>query len=61
MSRRSRSQRPQKARNSEPPVAGVPAVPKAAETADGASEEPTASSLTDELAAVDAGWDKLFS
>lgn len=61
MSRRSRSPRPQKARNSETPVAGVPAVPKTVHSAQGVYHAPTASSLTDELAAVDAGWDELLS
>jgi hypothetical protein len=59
--RRSRSQRPPKARTSEPP----PQEPAVAQTRtpspEGLPSESAASSATDELAALDAGWDNLTS
>jgi hypothetical protein len=59
--RRSRSQRPQKARNSEAPPKHEPVVTRAGDPSEGRMSEPTAPSPTDELAALDAGWDQLMS
>jgi hypothetical protein len=59
MSRRSRSQRPQKARHSEAPPAYVQTAAKAAEPVEERPREAAATPI-DELAAVDAGWDDLL-
>jgi hypothetical protein len=58
--RRSRSQRPHKARNSEAPPQHLPVVARAHRTEELLSEPPAASP-TDELAELDAGWDQLMS
>jgi hypothetical protein len=59
MSRRSRSQRPPKARSSEAPVRDAPAAKKVAEGIAELSRETPAAPI-DELAALDAGWDELM-
>jgi hypothetical protein len=59
--RRSKSQHPPKARSSEAPPPEVP-VPTATVThAAELASEPAATSATEELDAVDAGWDTLTS
>jgi hypothetical protein len=60
MSRRSRSQRPPKARSTETPVLEVPAGAKINDERDELSREPSAALPADELAALDAGWDDLL-
>jgi hypothetical protein len=59
--RRSRSQRPQKAGNSEAPPQNLPVVARAANRTEDLLSEPAAASPTDELAELDAGWDQLMS
>jgi hypothetical protein len=59
--RRSRSQRPQKARNSEAPPKDVPVVARVANRSEEQLSETAAPSPTDELAELDAGWDQLVS
>jgi hypothetical protein len=61
MSRRSRSQRPQKARNSEAPAPDVPSAAKMAALDEDRSREPSVAPPLDELAALDAGWDDLMT
>ena len=59
MARRSRSQRPRKARTSEAPAPEAPALAKAAEPGGPPTPEPAPTGPIDELAALDAGWDDL--
>ena len=59
MTRRSRSQRPQKTRNSEaPPPREAPAAAKTLDRIAEPAQAPSAEVLVDELAALDAGWDE---
>jgi hypothetical protein len=60
MSRRSRSQRPPKVRNSEGPRPDVPVVAKTADPVEERGLEPSPAALVDELAELDAGWDDLL-
>jgi hypothetical protein len=60
MSRRSRSQRPQKARPSDVPVREAPETPKVSEPVI-TRESSGVVVAVDELAALDAGWDELMS
>jgi hypothetical protein len=60
MARRSRSQRPQKIRNSDAPA--LREAPPAAKAVDGireSSEVAAAAAPVDEMAALDAGWDEV--
>ncbi len=59
MSRRSRSQRPPKVRNSEAPRPEVPVVVKTADPVEERGREPSSAAPVDELAELDAGWDLL--
>lgn len=58
MSRRSRSQRPQKARQSEP-VRDAPQMSKGPDPV--VARETSGVVVVDELAALDAGWDELMT
>jgi hypothetical protein len=60
MARRSRSLHPQKARPSEAPSQDEP-IAQAAPQVDARSREPETAAPIDEMAALDAGWDKLVS
>lgn len=60
MSRRSRSQRPQKARPSDVPVQAAPDTSKRSDPVM-ARETSGVVVAVDELAALDAGWDELMS
>ena len=60
MSRRSRSQRPQKPRQSETPSQDK-TVARAVEQVEPLSAEPSSSAPPDELAVLDAGWDTLLA
>ncbi len=57
MSRRSRSNRPRKARGSEAPPPEAAVATKTVEPVDGLETRPAPSAPVDELAALDAGWD----
>jgi hypothetical protein len=59
--RRSRSQRPPKAGTSEAPAPKGAALSAAADSVEELAPEPASATPTDELAAVDAGWDELLS
>ncbi|HXN30804.1 MAG TPA: hypothetical protein VN894_03040 [Polyangiaceae bacterium] len=59
MARRSRSQRPPKVRNSEAPRQDLPPEAKTVDPIEERSQEPSAATPIDELAALDAGWDDL--
>lgn len=60
MARRSRSQRPQKIRNSDAPaLREKPPVTKAVDSIREPNEAVAASAPVDEMAALDAGWDEV--